>query len=135
LWTKPSGGIRNDMIQINDSGNAIDVNGVALFTDGNAFLTLRSESKNKNLVDLSVERTLPGQSGLDLALFDARFEVPATLASSDKPNPDLPANGEILSVGFMNEEPRFVRLGCFEFCNDESDTPICSGPRPVDCPM
>ena len=59
-----------------------------------------------------------------------RDRAPELLDERDELNPNLPRNGELLSIGWINGAGDYVRLACFEYCNDLSDMELCtSGPR------
>jgi hypothetical protein len=50
--------------------------------------------------------------------FDATFLPDLNVAAHD---------GEILSVGFINGNGDYRRLGCFEYCNNLSGLSSCTG--------
>ena len=47
--------------------------------------------------------------------------------------PNLPHNGELMSVGTFNGNGDYTRLGCFQYCNDLSGMETCTG-GPRTCP-
>ena len=57
--------------------------------------------------------------------FDATFLPDLSVAATD---------GELLSVGFINGNGDYRRLGCFEYCNNLSGLSSCTG-GPRACPL
>ena len=60
----------------------------------------------------------PGQDGNGLNAFDATFSPDLAVAATD---------GELLSVGFINGNGDYHRIGCFEYCNNLSGSSTCTG--------
>ncbi len=122
---------RLDAILYSDLGG-IDVAGVAGFFEGVAGMALRSETRGIEIVTAAVRADRPGQVTNGFASFDVTF-APELFLPGGELNPVLPRDGELLSVGQLNGNGDFVRLGCFEYCNDLAGFGTCTGgPRP--CP-
>jgi hypothetical protein len=67
-----------------------------------------------------------GAASLGFGAFDATF-APDIVDENGDLAPNLPRNGELLSVGFLNGNGDYIRLGCFEYCNDLSGEATCTG--------
>ncbi len=96
----------------------MQVAGVVGFFEGQVTMRLRSETKKRDMNDVIVKATRPGQVGNGLNAFDAHFVPDFSVGARD---------GEILSVGFINGNGAYSRLGCFEYCNDLAGTGSCTG--------
>ncbi|HEU5056263.1 MAG TPA: hypothetical protein VFU21_07050 [Kofleriaceae bacterium] len=108
---------------------AVTVAGVTGFFEGTAELELRSEETGRTIESVVVRADRPGQIGNGLGAFDATF-APWISDEDGNLNPDLPRNGDLLSVGRMSGNGDYLPFGCFEYCNDLSgDDPCTGGPR------
>lgn len=140
LWTKNTAGVRIDRLMTSDFSNVLSFTGVFPFFEGEADLDLRSEKRKDKagnpilLGTKHIVRERPGQEGMGFAMFDEDIYLPLEIAPG-KFNPNIPKDGEILSVGFgaFGEEGGYRRVACFEFCNDLSGESKCTQ-RSVPCP-
>lgn len=103
---------------------SLQIAGVVGFFEGVADMRLYSETREMTLADVAVHADKPGQEGNGFNAFDATFAPELTRA---------PHDGEILSVGFINGNGDYRRLGCFEYCNNLSGLSSCTG-GPRSCP-
>ena len=60
----------------------------------------------------------PGMVGNGFNAFDATFMPDLSVAATD---------GELLSIGYINGNGGYRRLGCFEYCNNLSGLSSCTG--------
>ena len=111
---------------------AVTISGVTGYTEGVAELALRSETNAREIERVSLRAELPGQVGNGFGAFDATF-APELTGDDGQLNPVLPRNGELLSVGWIDGNGGYRRLGCFEYCNDLSGEETCTG-GPRTCP-
>ena len=70
--------------------------------------------------------TLPGARTNGFAAFDSVF-APELFDAQGHVNPVLPRDGELLSIGTIDGDEQYHRLGCFEYCNDLAGTGTCTG--------
>ena len=103
----------------------LQIAGVVGFFEGVADLRLRSETRDLELAEHTLHADRPGQLGNGLNAFDATFAPDLAVAATD---------GELLSVGTMNGNGEYRRLGCFEYCNNLSGLSSCTG-GPRTCPL
>jgi hypothetical protein len=122
--------VRTDAILYGDIAS-LQIAGIVGFFEGQATLALRSETRHVEIAVDEVRAAKPGQVGNGFNAFDATF-LPE-LEHDGMLNPDLPHNGELLSVGYFNGNGDYRRLGCFEYCNDLSGMETCTG-GPRSCP-
>ena len=99
---------------------SLQIGGVVGFFEGVADLVLRSETHQRDIAHHTLHADQPGQVGNGLNAFDATFAPELT-------DPNVPRNGEKLSVGFINGNGDYSRLSCFEYCNDLSGMETCTG--------
>ncbi|MBA3817727.1 MAG: hypothetical protein H0X17_02465 [Deltaproteobacteria bacterium] len=123
--------VRTDAVLYGDLVS-LQVAGIVGFFEGHATMTLRSETGHFEIDQDHIEATQPGQVGMGFNAFDATFD-PELANANGALNPNLPLNGHILSVGFINGNGDNVRLGCFEYCNVLSGLETCTG-GPRTCP-
>jgi hypothetical protein len=110
----------------------VTVSGVTGYFEGTAELALRSQASGRTIDEEVVRADRPGQLGTGLAAFDVTFAPWITDDAGDL-NPDLPRNGDLLSVGRISGNGDYLPFGCFEYCNDLSGEDSCTGgPRPCD---
>jgi len=110
---------------------SVHVAGIVGFFEGQATLALRSETRHVEIALDDVTAAMPGQVSNGFGAFDATFAP--ELDHNGTLNPDLPRNGDLLSVGTFNGNGDYRRLGCFEYCNDLSGMATCTG-GPRACP-
>lgn len=122
--------VRTDAILYGDIAS-LQVAGIVGFFEGEATIALRSETRHVEIAVDDVSANKPGQVGNGFNAFDASF-LPE-IEHNGTLNPDLPHNGELLSVGDFNGNGDYRRLGCFEYCNDLSGMETCTG-GPRACP-
>ena len=109
---------------------AVTVSGVTGYFEGLAELELRSEETGRTIESTVVRADRPGQVGNGLGAFDATF-APWITDDDGNLNPDLPRNGDLVSVGRISGNGDYLPFGCFEYCNDLSGEDACTGgPRP-----
>ncbi len=121
---EPTAFARLDSILYGDIAS-LQIAGVVGFFEGVADLRLRSETRHIELAQDTLHASRPGQVGNGLNAFDATFLPDLAVAATD---------GELLSVGYINGNGDYRRLGCFEYCNNLSGLSSCTGgPRP--CPL
>lgn len=135
VWARfaptPAPMARLDAILYSDLG-AITVTGVTGYFEGHDLIALRRAADGTELVVADAQASLPGTPGMGLGAFEVTLAPPLMLADGSF-NPDLPRDGEVLSVGRILGDGRYAELGCFEFCNDLAGTGTCAS-GPVDCP-
>jgi hypothetical protein len=102
----------------------MQIAGVVGFFEGQADLRLYSETHKKEIASSLHTLEHPGQVGNGYNAFDAHFIPSFTNAAHD---------GELLSVGFINGNGDYSRMGCFEYCNNLSGMSTCTG-GPRTCP-
>lgn len=105
---------------------AVTVSGVTGFFEGTAELELRSEETGRTIESVVARADRPGQVGNGLGAFDATF-APWISDEDGNLNPDLPRNGDLLSVGRISGNGDYLPFGCFEYCNDLSGEDACTG--------
>ena len=116
---------RTDAILYGDLAG-VQIGGVVGFFEGTAELSLRSETHSREIAQYVAHAELPGAQGLGFGAFDASFN-PELTDEQGVLNPNLPHDGELLSVGYINGNGDYRRLGCFEYCNDLAGTGSCTG--------
>ncbi len=104
----------------------IDASGIVGYYEGVASMSMRSETRKVVIADHDIHIDRPGQVGNGFGAFDASFYPPIELASGAL-NPNLPRNGDVLSIGYVNGNGDYKRIGCFEYCNDLSGEETCTG--------
>lgn len=115
--------VRLDKILYGDIAS-LQIAGVVGFFEGQADMRLYSETRKRELATYTAYADKPGQVGMGLNAFDATFMPDLSVAARD---------GEILSVGFINGNGDYRRMGCFEYCNNLSGLSSCTG-GPRACP-
>lgn len=115
--------VRLDAILYGDIAS-LQIGGIVGFYEGIADLRLRSEARGIELARDTQHVSHPGQVGNGLNAFDATFLPELPTAATD---------GELLSIGFINGNGDYRRLGCFEYCNNLSGLSSCTG-GPRGCP-
>ena len=88
-------------------------------------MRLYSETHHRELATHTIHADKPGMIGNGFGAFDATFIPDLSVAATD---------GELLSVGFINGNGDYRRLGCFEYCNNLSGLSSCTG-GPRVCPL
>ena len=111
---------------------SVQIGGVVGFFEGTAEMALRSETHDLEIDRHVMYAELPGAAGIGFGAFDASFN-PELFDAQGVLNPNLPHDGELLSVGYINGNGDYRRLGCFEYCNDLSGMETCTG-GPRTCP-
>ncbi len=109
--------VRLDKILYDDIAG-LHIAGVVGFFEGQADLRLYSESNKKQIASSLQYADHPGHIGNGLNAVDAHFTPELTNAAHD---------GELLSVGFINGNGDYTRMGCFEYCNNLSGLSACTG--------
>jgi hypothetical protein len=94
------------------------ISGIVGYFEGQADLRLHSETRKKEIAQSLHTVDHPGQVGNGLNAFDAHFTPELGNAAHD---------GELLSVGFINGNGDYSRMGCFEYCNNLSGMSACTG--------
>ncbi|MBA3821577.1 MAG: hypothetical protein H0X17_22025 [Deltaproteobacteria bacterium] len=112
---------------------SLEISGVIGFFEGLADFRLRSEQTGKVIASHAVHADLPGAVGMGYGAFDATF-APDIVDAQGNINPNLPHNGELLSLGTIDGNGGYRRLACFEYCNDLSGMETCTG-GPRTCPV
>jgi len=115
--TAPAAFARLDSIVYGDTGS-LQIGGVVGTFEGVADMQLYSETRETAVARQTVRVDRPGQVGNGLNAFDATFRPDVAIA---------PHDGEILSVGYINGNGDYRRLGCFEYCNNLSGLSSCTG--------
>ncbi|MDQ3369624.1 MAG: hypothetical protein M3680_29700 [Myxococcota bacterium] len=105
---------------------SLEISGVTGFYEGVADLRLRSEQRGIEIAAHTARADQPGAVGMGFGAFDATF-APELFDAQGTLNPNLPRNGELLSLGTINGNGEYRRLGCFEYCNDLSGMETCTG--------
>ena len=105
---------------------SVQIGGVVGFFEGVAEMALRSETHGREIARHAIHAELPGAAGIGFGAFDATF-APELFDEQGTVNPNLPHDGELLSVGWINGNGEYRRLGCFEYCNDLAGTGSCTG--------
>lgn len=117
--------VRTDALLYGDLAS-IGASGIVGYYEGVASLSLRGETRKVVIANHDLHRVLPGQPGNGFGAFDATFAPPLETQQGEL-NPNLPRNGELLSIGYLNGNGDYRRLGCFEYCNDLSGENTCTG--------
>lgn len=123
--------VRTDALLYGDLVS-LQASGIVGFYEGHASISLRAESRHLEIATHHLEIDQPGHVGNGFNAFDATF-APEIADEHGTINPNLPTNGELLSIGFLNGNGDYRRLGCFEYCNDLSGMETCTG-GPRACP-
>ncbi|MGE0398312.1 MAG: hypothetical protein AB7T06_16530 [Kofleriaceae bacterium] len=105
---------------------SVGASGIVGYYEGVASLSMRSETRKVIIADHDIHRELPGQPGNGFGAFDATFN-PELETEPGHLNPNLPRNSELISIGYLNGNGDYQRLGCFEYCNDLSGENTCTG--------
>ncbi len=113
----PTNLVRFDAILYGDLAS-LQIAGSVGYFEGHADLRLRSETRKRTLANYSAIADRPGMNSNGFGAFDATFEPDFSVAARD---------GELLSVGFVNGNGEYRRLGCFEYCNNLAGTSSCTG--------
>jgi hypothetical protein len=113
----PTAFARLDAILYGDIAS-LQIAGVVGYYEGVADMRLYSETREMQLAQTTLHTDRPGQEGMGFNAFDATFLPDLSVAAHD---------GEILSVGFINGNGDYRRLGCFEYCNNLSGLSSCTG--------
>lgn len=113
----PSNFVRLDAILYGDIAS-LQIAGAVGFFEGQADLRLRSETHHRDIAATTIYADRPGMVGNGFNAFDATFSPDYSVAARD---------GELLSVGFINGNGDYRRLGCFEYCNNLSGLSSCTG--------
>ncbi len=117
--------VRTDALLYGDLVS-LEASGIAGAFEGVIELQLRSEQRDVTISDAVVHNARPGQVGNGFAAFDASFN-PELTDDAGALNPNLPRNGELLSIGTLDGNGDYRRLACFEYCNDLSGMETCTG--------
>lgn len=117
--------VRTDALLYGDLAS-VGASGIVGYYEGVASLSMRSETRKIIIADHDLHRALPGQPGNGFGAFDATFAPPLETQQGEL-NPNLARNGELLSIGYLNGNGDYRRLGCFEYCNDLSGENTCTG--------
>lgn len=120
----PSAFARLDHIMYGDIAS-LQIAGVVGFFEGVADMRLYSETHHREIAADTKRLDFPGQVGNGFNAFDATFAPDLSVAATD---------GEMLSVGFLDGNGDYRRLGCFEYCNNLSGLSACTG-GPRTCPQ
>jgi hypothetical protein len=123
--------VRTDALLYGDLVS-IDAAGIAGAFEGVIELSLRSEDRNVTIAESVSHSDRPGQVGNGWNAFDAHFN-PELTDDAGVLNPNLPRNGELLSIGTIDGNGDYRRMACFEYCNDLSGMETCTG-GPRSCP-
>jgi len=103
---------------------SLQIAGVAPFFEGVAELRLFSETYKREVALAPQHVSSPGQVGNGFNAFDATFMPDYAVAARD---------GELLSIGYINGNGDYARMGCFQYCNNLSGLSSCTG-GPRTCP-
>ncbi|CAN5890535.1 hypothetical protein BH11MYX3_BH11MYX3_37790 [soil metagenome] len=117
--------VRTDARIYGDTG-MVQASGIVGLFEGRAPMSMRSETHHVVIADTTVVAERPGQVGNGFASFDATF-APELADEHGTLNPALPRNGDLLSIGSIDGNGGYRRLGCFEYCNDLSGMATCTG--------
>jgi hypothetical protein len=117
--------VRTDALLYGDLVS-VGASGIAGYFEGVLELSLRSEIRDVTIADANIHIDLPGHTGNGWSAFDATF-APELADDHGVLNPNLPVNGELLSIGTIDGNGGYRRLGCFEYCNDLSGQATCTG--------
>lgn len=117
--------VRTDALLYGDLVS-VEASGIAGAFEGVIELQLNSEQRGVTIAEAVVHNDRPGQVGNGFAAFDASFN-PELTDEAGALNPNLPRNGELLSIGTLDGNGDFQRLACFEYCNDLSGMETCTG--------
>jgi hypothetical protein len=113
----PTNLVRFDAILYGDIAS-LQIAGSTGFFEGQADLRLRSVTRNVELAEYTAYADRPGMVGNGFNAFDATFMPDLSVAATD---------GELLSIGTINGNGDYRRLGCFEYCNNLSGLSSCTG--------
>ncbi|HEX5057903.1 MAG TPA: hypothetical protein VFV99_01030 [Kofleriaceae bacterium] len=114
---QPAAFARLDSIGYSD-GTTVQIAGVVGFFEGVADMRMYSETHHREIAQQVLHVDRPGQIGNGLNGFDATFRPDAAVAAE---------NGDLVSIGFINGNGDYRRLGCFEYCNPLSTISSCTG--------
>jgi len=123
--------VRTDALRYGDLVS-VDASGIAGYFEGVLEMSMRSEDRDLVIADSVLRIEMPGNVGNGFNAFDASFN-PELADDNGVLNPNLPLNGELLSIGTIDGNGGYRRLGCFEYCNDLSGMETCTG-GPRSCP-
>gem|GEM_PF-4290337 len=105
---------------------SVGASGIVGYYEGVASLSMRSEARKLVIAEQDLRANRPGQPGNGFGAFDATFN-PELEDGHGGLNPNIQRNGELLSIGWINGNGDYKRLGCFEYCNDLSGEETCTG--------
>ncbi|MBL0220111.1 MAG: hypothetical protein IPQ07_40365 [Myxococcales bacterium] len=117
--------VRTDALIYGDTVS-LTASGIVGVFEGRARMSLRSEAHHLVIDETSVTADRPGQVGNGWTAFDTTF-APELTDEHGTLNPALPRNGDLLSIGTLDGNGGYRRLGCFEYCNDLTGHAACSG--------
>lgn len=123
--------VRTDALRYGDLVS-VQASGIAGYFEGVLSMSMRSETRGVTIAEVDVKADRPGQVGNGFGAFDAAF-TPQLADDAGVLNPNLPTNGELLSIGKIDGNGGYRRLACFEYCNDLSGEETCTG-GPRTCP-
>jgi hypothetical protein len=123
--------VRTDALLYGDLVS-VQASGIAGYFEGVLSMSMRSETRGIVIADTDIHIDLPGHVGNGFNAFDAAFN-PELTDESGVLNPNLPTNGELLSIGMIDGNGGYRRMACFEYCNDLSGMETCTG-GPRTCP-
>jgi hypothetical protein len=103
---------------------SLQISGIAPFFEGVADLRLFSETYRREIAAAPQHASAAGQVGNGFNAFDATFMPDYSVAARD---------GELLSIGYLDGNGDYRRMGCFEYCNNLSGLSSCTG-GPRACP-
>lgn len=117
--------VRTDALLYGDLVS-VGASGIVGYYEGVASMSMRSETRKVVIAEQDLRANRPGQPGNGFGAFDATFN-PDLEDGHGGSNPNLQRNGELLSIGWINGNGDYKRLGCFEYCNDLSGEETCTG--------
>ena len=113
----PAALVRTDALIYGDPAS-VQASGIVGLYEGRARLSMRSEARHAILAEATVVAAdHPGATGNGLNAFDATFAPDPADAGA------IAADDELLSIGTLDGDGAYIRLGCFAYRGDPQPCP------------
>ena len=107
--------VRTDALRYDDA-SSVSASGLIGLYEGRAQLSMRSEARHLEITETTVLADRPGMIGNGINAFDATLQPELAEAAP-------PVEGELLSIGTLDGNGAYVRLGCFAYLGDTRPCP------------
>jgi hypothetical protein len=107
--------VRTDAL-LYDDAYGVSASGIIGLYEGRAQLSMRSEARHLEITETTVIADRPGMIGNGMNAFDATLQPELAEATP-------PVDGELLSIGALDGNGTYVRLGCFAYRGETRPCP------------